>query len=69
MIITNSRHALIGYFITSYPTQAHGIIVIYLEKRTTYIVLYAGVKPDKGGKVLKKLWGVLQDNLVLSIMG
>ena len=30
MIITNSRYALVGYFITSYPTQAHGIIVIYL---------------------------------------
>ena len=28
MIITNSRYALVGYFITSYPTQAHGIIVI-----------------------------------------
>ena len=28
-IITNSRYALIGYFITSYPTRAHGIIVIY----------------------------------------
>ena len=30
MIITNSRYALIGYSITSYPTPAHGIIVIYL---------------------------------------
>ena len=29
MIITNSRYALVGYFTTSYPTQAHGIIVIY----------------------------------------
>ena len=29
MIITNSRYALVGYFITSYPTWAHGIIVIY----------------------------------------
>ena len=28
MIITNSRYALVGYFITSYPTQAHAIIVI-----------------------------------------
>ena len=27
MIITNSRFALVGYFITSYPTRAHGIIV------------------------------------------
>ena len=30
MIITNSRYALVGYFITSYPMRAHGIIVIYL---------------------------------------
>ena len=30
MIITNSRYAVVGYFITSYPTRAHGIIVIYL---------------------------------------
>ena len=29
VIITNSRYALVGYFITSYPTRAHGIIVIY----------------------------------------
>ena len=31
MIITNSRYALVGYFITSYPTRAHGIIVIYWD--------------------------------------
>ena len=29
VIITNSRYALVGYFITSYPTRAHGIIVKY----------------------------------------
>ena len=29
VIITNSRYALVGYFITSYPTRAHVIIVIY----------------------------------------
>ena len=29
MIITNLHDALVGYFITSYPTRAHGIIVIY----------------------------------------
>ena len=31
MIVTNinSRYALFGYFITSYRTRAHGIIVIY----------------------------------------
>ena len=26
--ITYSRYALVGYFITSYPNRAHGIIVI-----------------------------------------
>ena len=31
VIITNSRYALVGYFITSYPTRARGIIVIYRE--------------------------------------
>ena len=31
MIITNSRYALVGYFITSYPTRAHRIIVIYFD--------------------------------------
>ena len=30
VIITNSRYALVGYFITPYPTRAHGMIVIYL---------------------------------------
>ena len=29
VIITNSRYALVGYFITSYPTRTHGIIVKY----------------------------------------
>ena len=29
VIITNSRYALVGYFITSYPTRVHGIIVKY----------------------------------------
>ena len=29
VIITNSCYALVGYFMTSYPTPAHGIIVIY----------------------------------------
>ena len=28
VIITTSRYALVGYFITSYPTRAHGIIVV-----------------------------------------
>ena len=32
VIITNSRYALVGYFITSYPTRAHGIINNYLPK-------------------------------------
>ena len=32
MIITNSRYALVGYFITSYPTWAHGIICLIALK-------------------------------------
>ena len=36
VIITNSRYALVGYFITSYPTRAHGIIVIYLNLISHY---------------------------------
>ena len=32
MIITNSRYALVGYFITSYPTRAHGIIINYFPR-------------------------------------
>ena len=36
VIITNSRYALVGYFITSYPTRAHGIIifiiVVYIDQ-------------------------------------
>ena len=27
MIITHSSYALVGYFFTSYPTRAHGIII------------------------------------------
>ena len=37
VIITNSRYALVGYFITSYPTQAHGIIVNYHQLSSTII--------------------------------
>ena len=29
VIITNLCYTLVGYFITSYPTRAHGIIVMY----------------------------------------
>ena len=32
MIITNERVARVGYFMTSYPTRARGIIVIYKQK-------------------------------------
>ena len=39
MIITNSRYALVGYFITSYPTRAHGIIVKYPTSASGIIVL------------------------------
>ena len=32
VIKTNSRYALVGYFITSYPTRAHGIVAIYFSR-------------------------------------
>ena len=39
MIITNSRYTLVGYFITSHPTRAHGIIVISPTSASGIIVL------------------------------
>ena len=39
VIITNSRYALVGYFITSYPTRARGIIVKYPTSSSGIIVL------------------------------
>ena len=40
VIITNSRYALVGYFITSYPTRAHGIIVIYFHAKWRLFFVY-----------------------------
>ena len=40
MIITNSRYALVGYFITSYPTRAHGIIYCYLSAKFYAFISY-----------------------------
>ena len=40
MIITNSRYALVGYFITSYPTRASGIIVIYFRAKWRLLFIY-----------------------------
>jgi len=52
VIITNSRYALVGYFITSYPTRVHGIIILlyrplvkkpikmqYLHQSTSWVIL------------------------------
>ena len=52
VIITNSRYALVGYFITSYPTRAHGIIVIYPPIFKT-------------ARVGKKIWRII--NTIASI--
>ena len=49
MIITNSRYALVGYFITSYPTRAHGIIVKYPTSASGIIVLL--ITPPKYRKL------------------
>ena len=34
---TNTHYAPVGYFITSYPTRAHGIIVIYYHFQSAEI--------------------------------
>ena len=48
VIITNERYALLGYFITSNPTRAHGIIVIYSLRFRRIIVKYTVMaKPMK----------------------
>ena len=39
VIITNSRYAIVGYFITSYPTRAHGIIVIYFQRENFFFCI------------------------------
>ena len=57
MIITNSHYALVGYFITSYPTRAHGIIVIYLQV-TNLIKLKLSLKLYLYTLVLFRLNGV-----------
>jgi len=54
VIITNSRYALVGYFITSYPTRAHGIIVIYTGEliRTDFDFLHGGLSFSGVSRVL-----------------
>ena len=50
MIITNSRYALVGYFTTSYPTQAHGIIVIDKEpisRASSFMNVYLNVEKKR----------------------
>ena len=48
VIITNSRYALVGYFITSYLTRAHGIIVMYFQGNThTYSNFTGNGEPQK----------------------
>jgi len=48
VIITNSRYALIGYFITSYLTRAHGIIncFIFREEVTSALAGFHGGPPS-----------------------
>ena len=64
MIITNSRYALVGYFIASYPTRAHGIIVIYYSfkifsrfwlVKTTRIIYHNQLLLTKFGKNLRHI--------------
>ena len=61
-IITNSRYALVGYFITSYPTRANGIIVIYspptewiMRKPNKNALIESSIKSIFNGFLLKML--------------
>ena len=69
VIITNSRYALVGYFITSYPTRAHGIIVIYslideLGKFRLTFSRYANCDLEPVSWKARKLFGPLKPFLV-----
>ena len=54
MIITNSRNALVGYFIISYPTRAHGIIVIWFVERPSIFSSVCKSLSEKKGKNTQK---------------
>ena len=45
MIITNSCYVLVGYFITSYPTRAHGTKWLKWILTTVYIFLVSASRP------------------------
>ena len=44
VMITNSRYPLVGYFITSYPTRAHGRIFIYPTVYPSCLVLLVSTR-------------------------
>ena len=52
MIITNSRYALVGYFITSYPTRAHGIIVKYSIITPLNFIDYASLRETTSSHIV-----------------
>ena len=58
-------YALVGYFITSYPTQAHGIIVIYSEDLTD-VNNYRRLTNDLSTTQTKPTNGLLTDRLNLT---
>ena len=62
MIITSSRYALVGYFITPHPTRAHGIIVKYNLPVCSLQSAYVAHRSGKWGEVVnKKYWNLYQN--------
>ena len=55
VIITNSRYALVGYFITSYPTQAHGIIVNYRGQCINKVDISLNIKQKQKNNAMQPL--------------
>ena len=56
VIITNSRYALVGYFITSYPTRAHGITVIYTYWSDLFNMYYFKKVKNDHRSIFSKVW-------------
>ena len=71
MIITNERVARVGYFITSYPTRAHGIIVIYSVKfmsRLMFPQLQDSVKYKMASVLLHLFISIIADGIAMIFM-
>ena len=62
MIITNSRYALVGYFITSYPTRAHGIIVNYNDRLNVPLDLFVSLNSQYCSKCFAEIYRTQYEN-------